>query len=172
MRPVKTRYQLWQIMLAIGVLAGLFAVFEVVFTFELLIVNGVVLLPILRAAPGRKPRTALWISSLYPWLFFGSFSVIWFTAWCVLDHRPSLPLLDPIEIRSFIDAAGALPYLFVTGLPAVWYICVPLMIAEACGDLAQRRTRPGSGAVQLLIPFFSWVSFFIVVLVIVLVGAR
>ena len=46
MRPAKSKYRLWQIMLAIAVLAGLFAVFGVFGAVVILAVFSVVLLPV------------------------------------------------------------------------------------------------------------------------------
>ena len=59
MRLAKSKYKLWQIMLAIAALAGLFAVFGVIVRGRDLAAFSVVLLPILLArtwaqAPGRS----------------------------------------------------------------------------------------------------------------------
>ena len=66
MRASKARYRLWQVMLAVAILAGLFAVFGVIGSISVAVVLGVIFLPILLAGPGRRLRAAAWVGSIYP----------------------------------------------------------------------------------------------------------
>ena len=47
-------YRIWQIMLAVGVCAGLFAIFGVTGSIAVLLVVSILVLPIIRARPGRR----------------------------------------------------------------------------------------------------------------------
>ena len=96
-------------MLAIAVLAGLFAAFGVIGAIELVVVLGGPFLPILFAAPGRRLRVAVWVSSLYPFLILASFYATWLTAWWILGHRPRPSFDDPKLIGSVVIAVGSAP---------------------------------------------------------------
>jgi hypothetical protein len=153
MRPTKARYQLWQVMLAIAVLAGLFAVFGVAGA----VVIGMIVLPILLAGPGRRVRTMVWISSIYPFLILSAFYATWLTAWCILGHRPRVNLDDPKYISPIVDVVSAGPFILAGfGTPLIWFGCAPLILAGVYWNMAQRRIPPRRGALQLLVPLFAW----------------
>src|SRR5579885_1157347 len=111
MRPGKARYQLWQIMLTIGVLAGLFAAFGVAVAA---VIAGISL-PILLAGPGRRVRAMVWVASLYPLLILAALYATWFTAWCALGRPPRVALDDPLAISPIVDAVYGMPYLLMFG---------------------------------------------------------
>ena len=144
-------------MLAIAALAGLFAVFGVIRAA----VICVVVLPIPLAAPGHKLRAAVWVCSLYPVLILFSFYATWVTAWCVLGHRPRVYLDDPTRISPIVGMVASTPYILLTsGLPIIWCVCAPVLLAMAYWNIAQRRTRPLKEAMQLVIPLCAWLLVF------------
>lgn len=159
MRPSKTRYQLWQVMLAIAVLAGLFAAFGVIGAVQLVVVIGVPFLPIYLAPPGRRLRTLVWVSSIYPLLILSSFYATWLTAWCVLGHPPRPYTDDPDRLGSIVRMVRGVPFLLLTvGTPLIGFIGAPLIIAGVYWNMAQRRTSPWNGALQILAPPCAWLS--------------
>jgi TRAP-type mannitol/chloroaromatic compound transport system permease large subunit len=143
-------------MLAIAVLAGLFAGFGVIVATGVVIVISVVSLPILLARPGGRLRAAVWVSSIYPSLILSSFYATWLTAWCVRGHRPRVYLDDPRDISPIVDAVGAAPYFLLLGAPLIWFVCAPLILAVVYWNMAQRKTSPREGALQLLTPVGAW----------------
>jgi hypothetical protein len=157
MRTSEAKYQLWQIMLAIAVLAGMFAVFGVAAAVGVVMVIAVMTLPILLAARGRRLRAAVWITSLYPFLILSSFYVTWLTAWCILGHRPRVSLDDPEYISPIVNVVGATTGFFMLGTPLVWFVCAPIMLGVAYWNMAQKKTPVEKGIWQLLIPVFAWV---------------
>jgi hypothetical protein len=156
---MKARYRLWQIMLAIAVLAGLFAALGVIGAVGIVVVSCVVFLPILLAAPGRRLRAAVWITSIYPYLILSSFYATWLAAWCALGHRPRVSLDDPKYIGPVVDAVGAVPVILAEfGIPLIWFVCAPVMFAVSYWNMAQKKTPPWNGTLQLLVPLFAWLS--------------
>src|SRR5438045_839474 len=89
MHSVKTKYKLWHIMMAVAVLAGLFAVCGVIDGIGVLIAISAVLLPVVMASPARRLDVAAWVASLYPVLLLSFLYTTWLTAWYILGHRPS-----------------------------------------------------------------------------------
>ena len=158
MRPFEARYRLWQIMLAIAALAGLFAAFGVAAA----VVIGGICLPILFAAPGRGVRVLVCVASIYPFLILSALYATWFTAWCVLGHRPRVALDDPFSISPIIDFMMWAPHMLLFGAPLIGFIYAPLIIAGVYWNMAQRRTPPRKGAEQLLIPAFAWLLSFLI----------
>lgn len=163
MRPAKTKYQLWQIMLAIAVLAGLFAVFGVVGTVAILVVISVVCLPILLAPSGRKLLAAEWVCSLYPLLILGSLYATWLTAWCVLGHRPRSSLDDPKSISPIVDVPYLSTFLLLYGVVFILLLCPVLLSAEVADIISKGRDKPlKEAARRLVVPIlwglFLWVS--------------
>ena len=163
MRPSKSRYQLWQIMLAIAVLAGLFAAFGVTGAVAIVVVTGVTVLPIPLAGPGRRIRAMVWITSIYPLLIIASFYATWLTAWCILGHRPRGWLDDPGSISPIVDVVRAVPVMLIMlGTPLVWFVHAPVILAMVYWNMAERKTPVGKGVMQLLIPLLAWVSLFVI----------
>ena len=136
MRPAKARYQLWQIMLAIAVLAGLFAAFGVTLGAAIGIVIGVIALPVLLAPAGCRLRAAAWVCSLYPLLVLSSLYVTWFIAWCVLGHRPRFPFDDPGHISPAVDVLYIATHLLMGG----WWFILPPSIPIVLGEIGRRVT--------------------------------
>ncbi len=146
MRVFKARYQLRQIMLAIAVLAGLFAAFGVIGAIELVVVLGSPFLPILLAAPGRRLRAAVWVTSLYPFLILACFYATWLTAWWILGHRPRPSLDDPQMISPVVLVVGSAPSILLSfGTPLAWFVCAPSYWLWSTGISRTRRPRSGKG---------------------------
>jgi hypothetical protein len=162
MRPAKTRYKLWHIMLAIAILAGLFAWIEPPAVVGMLIAISVVFLPIVMASPARRLGVAAWVCSLYPLLLLSSLYATWFTAWCILGYRPRETLDDPKYISPLVDVPFISTGMLMLGLPFTLLLCVPLMLAHIAQIVSQRRIRPREGAAQLLIPLILWLSFIVI----------
>ncbi len=155
MRPGKARYQLWQIMLTIGVLAGLFAAFGVAVAA---VIAGISL-PILLAGPGRRVRAMVWVASLYPFLILAALYATWFTAWSVLGHAPRAYTDDPDRLNPVVNTVrGVGVLLTVAGALLIWFVYAPLILAIANWNMTQRKTPVGKGMMQLLIPVFAWLS--------------
>jgi hypothetical protein len=159
MRASKARYQLWQIMLAIAVLAGLFAIFGVAVEAGIVVVFSIVFLPILLVAPGHRVRAAAWISSIYPLLLLSSLYATWFTAWCVLGHRPRSSLDDPKYISSIVEVPYVSAFLLLYGSISAFLVCPPLAIAHVADRISRRRIGPWKGAAWMLVPLSAWLSF-------------
>ena len=160
MRPSRARYQLWHVMLAIAVLAGLFAVFGVTSAFAMVVVIGVIFLPILLAPSGRRLEAAVWVSSVYPVLIVSSFYAPWLTAWCVLGRRPRAFTDDTGYLGPIVDGVRTAATYFLMGAPVIWFVCAPVTLAVVYWNMAQRRTPPWKGAAQLLIPVCAWLSIY------------
>jgi hypothetical protein len=143
-------------MLAIAVLAGLFAVFGVIVATAVVIVVGVIVLPIPLARPGGRLRAAVWVSSIYPFLILSSFYATWLTACCVLGRRPRVYLDDPGHISPIVDVAGGTAGLLLMGTPLIWFVCAPIILAVVYGNMARRTTSPREGTMQLLTPVCAW----------------
>jgi hypothetical protein len=160
MRPIRPTVQLWQVMLAIATLAGLFAVFGVTGTLAILIAVSVVFLPIVMASAGRKLRAAAWVCFVYPVLPVGSLYATWFIAWCVLGHQPGLYLDDPKYISPIVEVPHITTYLLMLGLPLALLQCIPLTLAYVAQSVWQRRIGPWNGVAHLFIPLVLWLSIF------------
>ena len=135
-------------MLAIAGLAGLFAGFRMagmVGAVAMVVVTGVIVLPILLAASGRRLRAAVWVSSIYPVLILSSLYATWLTAWCVLGHRPRAFTDDPDHLDPIVNMVRALPFFFLLEAPLIWFVCAPLMLGVVCWNMAQRKTSPRKG---------------------------
>jgi hypothetical protein len=166
-RPTKARYQLWQIMLAIAVLAGLFAVFGVTGATAIVVLTGVLLTPILLAGSGRKLRAAAWVASLYPLFLLASLYATWFTAWLVLGHRP-LAFYD--APRKLISPVFQVPYsstiLLVVGTPFSLLLGISLALAETVQSVRQRKRRPSQAAARMLtwilVTLLLWAALFVI----------
>jgi hypothetical protein len=145
-------------MLAVAVLAGLFAAFGIAVAIAI----GGISLPILMAAPGRRLRAMIGVASVYPFLILSALYATWFTAWCILGHRPRVALDDPFSISPIIDVMIWAPHILLFGAPLIGFIYAPLIITGVYWNMAQRRTPPRKGAEQLLIPAFAWLSSFVI----------
>ena len=142
MRPIKARYQLWQIMLAIAALAGLFALLGVAFATAIVILVGALMLPIFLARPGRRPRAAAWTGALYPLLWLASLYATWFTAWLVLGHRPRSSLDDPKFISPLVEVPYIATFLCLVGSPYVLGLSFFLMLAHVGEGLCSETIPP------------------------------
>ncbi len=160
MRTSKARYQLWQIMMAIAVIAGLFAAFGVTGAAAVVIVVGAIVLPIVLAGPGRRLRAAAWASSLYPLLLPVSLDATWFTAWLVLGHRPRSSLDDPKFISPLVEVPYASTYLCLMSMPLSLVVSIPLMLAHVGRSIWRERILPGKAAALFLTPVLVWLSVF------------
>jgi hypothetical protein len=160
MRPGKARYQLWQSMLAIAVLAGLFAAFGVTGGVAIGIVAGVILLPILRARPGHRLRAAVWVSSLYPLLIVFSLYATWFTAWVVLGHRPRSSLDDPKFISPIVDVPYISTFVLMLGAPFSLISSWLLMLFYIAQNNEWRPELPGRRAALIFVPILVWILVF------------
>jgi hypothetical protein len=159
MRPIKPR--LWQIMLAVAVLAGLFAVFGVIEA----VVIAAIFLPILLAGPGRRLSVAVWVAAIYPVLIAASLYATWITAWCVLGHRPRVSLDDPKSISPIVDVVGAAPdILLEVGIPVIWFALAPALLAVLGWNTAKKRLSPRQGALHVLIPVCAWFATYVFLL--------
>jgi hypothetical protein len=146
-------------MLAIAVLAGLFAAFGVFGAVAIVIVIGVILLPILLAGPGHRLRAMVWVSSIYPFLILSSFYATWLTAWCVLGHPPRPYTDDPHRLGPSVHVIRSMTgSLIMAGVPLIWFVHAPLTLAILYWNMAQRKTPVGKGIMQLLIPPLAWLS--------------
>jgi hypothetical protein len=162
MRQATLKYQIWQIMLAIAVLAGLFASFGLTGAVTMLVVITFLLLPILRVAHGRGIRTAAWICSLYPVLLLGSLYATWFTAWCILGHRPRSSLDDPKFISPIVLVPHDTTYLFILGSPFALLLCVTLVLAYLVQSVRAEVFHPHETTAQLLIALCLWSSLLVI----------
>jgi hypothetical protein len=156
MRPTKARYQLWQIMLAIAVLAGLFAGFGVTGGIAVGIVICVIGLPILLASAGRRLRAVAWVCSIYPLLVLASLYATWFTAWCFLGHPPRPYLDDPTSICPAVDVLYISTYLFIEGLWFSLPLAVPVWLGLLGRVVSQERIDPWMKADRMLSPLVVW----------------
>jgi hypothetical protein len=150
--------RLWHNLLAIAVIAGLFAAFEVIGTIAFLIVIPALVMPVVLARPGFRFRTAAWVASLYPLLLVGSFYATWMTAWIVLGHRPRMSLDDPKYISPIVEVPFAATYLLMMGAPGAFALCV-LALVEQGG--IRGGVRPGKAVAQLLVFVLLWLCPFL-----------
>jgi hypothetical protein len=156
MRPSKTRYQLWQTMLAIAVLAVLFAAFGVTLGTAIGIVIGVIGLPILLAPAGRRLRAAAWVCSIYPLLVLASLYATWLTAWCVLGHPPRTYRDDPGSIGPAVDVLRISTFLFIGGLWSSLPLGIPIWLGLLGRFVSQERIGPWMKADRMLSPLVVW----------------
>jgi hypothetical protein len=161
-RTSKAKYQLWQIMLAIAVLAGLFAVFGVTLGAAIGIVIGVIVLPILLAPAGRRLRAAGWVFYLYPLLVLSSLYATWFTAWCVLGHQPRSYLDDPTSISPAVDVPYIATHLLMGGLWFLLPLAIPFLLAHLGQIVSQRAVGPWKRAARMLAPLLVWPATFVI----------
>jgi hypothetical protein len=164
MRASKAKYQLRQIMLAIAVLAGLFAALRVTGTVALvvivvIIVAVVISLPILLAAPGRRLRAAVWVSSVYPFVILALLHITRLIAWCVLGHPPRPHADDPQRLSPIVNVVRVVTLiLLAVGTPLIWLVYVPALIIVA--NISRKGMRPGEGVLQLLVLLGAWSASF------------
>lgn len=157
MRPTKVRYQLWQIMLAIAVLAGLFAAFGVTLGAAIGIVIGVLGLPILLAPAGRRRRAAEWVCSIYPLLVHASLYATWLTAWCILGHRPqTYGRDDPSSIGPAVAVLGISTDLFIVGFWFAMPFAIVIRLDHLARIVSQERIGSGKQAAWALASLVAW----------------
>jgi hypothetical protein len=150
-------------MLAIAVLAGLFALFAtlgVTSATAIIIVVGVIVLPILLARPGYRICAAAWVSSLYPLLLLFSLYATWFTAWLVLGHRPRSSLDDPKLISPLVEVPYKMTYLLMQSSPFSLRASILLMLVHVVHSIWRRKILPGRVAALMLAPVLVWLSVF------------
>jgi hypothetical protein len=160
MRPTKARFQLWQVMLAVAVLAGLFAAFGLTGAVANVILIGVISLPILFARPGHRLRAAAWVACLYPLLSLASLYTTWSVARLVLGRTPD-PWFDdhPRLIDPFVEALYLCSRFSLLTLPFSPLLSIPLAIAYiAQRDILRRRLPTWRAAGLVLAPILVWFS--------------
>jgi hypothetical protein len=145
-------------MLAVAILAGLFAVFGVIGSISVAVVLGVIFLPILLAGPGRRLRAAAWVGSIYPLFLPCSLYATWFTAWLVLGHRPRSSLDDPKFISPLVDIPYAFTFLFGMSMPFSLFVSISLMLAYVAQGIERKRMSPWRGAALMFVPVATWLS--------------
>lgn len=160
MRPFPARYQLWQVMLAIAVLAGLFAWFGVTGALAIALFST----PVLLAGRGRRVRAAAWVAALCPIALLASLYATWFTAWLVLGHRPRPDLDDPRLISPVVEGLNLSIGLLLMGMPSSVLVWIAAMIADTAVALKQkRRTDAGAlarGRAWAFVLLAVWIAFF------------
>ncbi|MGC8641576.1 MAG: hypothetical protein ACP5XB_17050 [Isosphaeraceae bacterium] len=151
-------YRIWQIMLAVGVCAGLFAVFGVTGSIAVLLVVSILVLPVIRARPGRRLCAMAWVASLYPVCLIGSLSATWFTAWGFLGHRPRLNLDDPKYINPVVLIPHDMTFLLLLGSPAA--LLGGIVLAPACAIRILRREGKcwRRAIAHVLLPLLVWTA--------------
>jgi hypothetical protein len=162
MRLKKTKYKLWQIMLAIAALAGLFARFGVTRTAGTGVALSVAVLPVVLARPGRKLRASAWVCSLYPLLILGSVYATWLTAWFILGHQPRISLDNPKDISPIVDVEFISTTVFILGSPIALILGVPLVVAHDIQTFRSEGLHELRTTVRLTIPLVVWSSVFII----------
>jgi hypothetical protein len=153
--------RLWHIMLAIAVIAGLFAAFGVIGTIAILMVGSVLVGPVILARPGYKFPAFAWVATLYPLLLVASIYATWFTAWIVLGHQPRMSLDDPKFISPIGDVPLTATYLLMLGAPGAFVLCVLIALAFVAQGVGRDGVHPAKACARLLAPVVSWVSPFL-----------
>jgi hypothetical protein len=155
-----TSYKLWQLMVAVAALAGLFAAFGVVGATGITLAISVVCRPILLARPGRKLRAAAWVFSFYPLLGLGSLYVSWLTAWCGLGHPPHWSPDDPKFISSIVEVLFDSTVAFTMGTPFALFLVGPIVVAHDVQSFRKNGLHPIRMTVGLGTPVLVWLSVF------------
>ena len=108
----------------------------------------------------------MWVASIYPALIVASFYATWLTAWCVLGHRPRVSLDDPKYISPIVDGVAAIPFMLLKiGLPLIWLVLAPIVLAVVGWDLAKKETPARRGDLQIiLIPVGAWLFAYVFLL--------
>jgi len=157
--PTLTRkFKIWQIMLATAVFACLFAAGRFSCAPEIgaaLLIAGT---PIAMAGRGRRLRAASWVCSLYPLLVLGSVYAVWFTAWCILGHRPRISVDDPKRLGSTIVVPIRLCGALILGLPIAFVLVGPLALAHDVQCFRKDGLRENRTVVRLLTPLIVWLG--------------
>lgn len=159
MRPATVRFRLWQIMVAIAGLAGLFAYFGVIGTVAVLLIAGMFLVPVVLARPGCRLGAAAWAASFYPLSPIVFLYATWFTAWIVLGHRPRSSLDDPKYISPIVLIPYIATYFSLISAPFGLYVSYPLMIAHIARSIWRDRIFPWKAAALALAPVLVWLAF-------------
>jgi hypothetical protein len=127
-------------MVAVAVIAVLFAWLDARAALALIGLALVVVIPVAIAPFERRLEAASWASSLQPAIVLLYLYTTWATAWCVLGHCPRPSLDDPKYISPIVEV----PYvMFAFSLLYGWMICActGLLLAAIC--FARRSTiRP------------------------------
>jgi hypothetical protein len=159
MRFPKVRYQLWQIMLAVAVLAGLLAVFGLTGALANVILIGVISPPILFARPGHRLRATAWVAGVYPLLSLASLYATWSIARLVLGRTPDPSFHHPRFIDPIVEAPYLCSCFFLLTLPFSPLLSIPLAIAYiAQRDILRRRLSTWRAAALVLAPILVWLS--------------
>jgi hypothetical protein len=136
MRLPSRRSSVGRLMVAVVVIAVLFAWLGVWAAVALVGLSLVIIIPAAIASPGHRLEAASWSSSLQPAVVLFYLYATWATAWCVLGHRPRPSLDDPKYISPIVDV----PYvMFAFSLGLGWMICActGLLLSVVC--LVRRR---------------------------------
>lgn len=150
MRVPRVRFTIRRLMVAVATMAVLLALLDVRAVFALVGLGLVVVIPAVFAPPGRRLEAASWASSLQPMVVLLYLYATWFTAWCVLGHRPRASLDDPKMISEVV----IVPYvMFAFSLLRGWLICVctGLLLTAVC------YLRRSNGYPLLILPF-AWLT--------------
>jgi hypothetical protein len=158
MKLTKAKYKLWDLMLVIAALAGLFAKYGVIFTFGTGAAASICLLPICFARPGQRLRAAAWVCSLYPLFIIGSLYATWLAAWCVLGHQPRVSLDDPKYISPIVDVPFASTMVLIGGMPFVFFVGFPLFLDHNLRCFRSEGVHRSVMTARLLTPLLLWLS--------------
>jgi hypothetical protein len=158
MRAIRNHLHLWDLMVAIAVVAGLLAVPGQL--VGMLVAPAILTYPIVVAMTDRKLGAAVWITSLYPFVMLFSFHAVWNLMGPVPGQGlttgtpvPGYELVEPL-----VRWVSFLPAFLLVGVPIIWLICIPLMLFVACRNVATGKILPSGGALQLLIPVGAWLA--------------
>jgi hypothetical protein len=162
MRTAGPKYQIWQIMLAIAVIAGLLAIFGVTGAVVVLVVISALVPPILQAAPGRRLCATAWVCSLYPVLLLCSLYSTWFTAWWVLGNRPRMSLDDPKFISPIVQMPHDATFLLLLGSPFALLVCIPLVLSWVVQCVRRDGFRLSKATAQVMIPVSAWQALIVI----------
>ncbi len=160
MRLARTKYKLWQIMLAIAALAVLFAGFGVVGAIGMLIAISAVLLPIFRSRPGYRLSVAAWVCSLYPLFVLGSIYTTQFISWCVLGLGTRMALEDTKYLSPIVDVMSVSTIVFLMGVPLALSLGAFLVLEHSVWGFLSEELHPLRKVARPVIPILVWLSGF------------
>jgi hypothetical protein len=143
-------------MLAIAVLAGLFAVLGV--APAIVIVIGALSTPILLADPGRRIRAAAWVAPFYPLFWLPALYATYFTVWLALGHPPRSSHDQPERLGLMVEIPSKSTWLLLMGMLFSFQIWVGLMLAHGVPDIWSKSRRSRQGAARVLVMTLVYLS--------------
>jgi hypothetical protein len=143
------RFTIGRLMVAVAVIAVLFALLDPRAVLALIGLALAVIIPAAIAPPRRRIEAASWGSLLQPAIMLLYLYATWATAWCVLGHCPRPSLDDPKYISPIVEVPFVM---FAFSLFYGWVICVctGLLLTAIC--IARRSTF-----FPLAVPF-AWLA--------------